>query len=85
MTTGANQGLGLAIIQVIAQRSPPSCQILACRGIAFGENALQQRRDRGMKCENEILQLGFTYDDQIDKAVKHVKSRYNCLDGTVHD
>lgn len=81
LTTGGNQGLGFAIIQLIAQRLPSAIHILACRDVASGNNAVQKLRDQGIKSDIEVVQFDVTNDDHISKAVDHVKSKYHCLDG----
>lgn len=81
LTTGANQGLGFAIIQVIAQRLPSALHVLACRDVASGNDAVQKLRDQGINSEIDVVQLDVTNDDLIEKAVDHVNSKYHRLDG----
>ena len=81
LTTGANQGLGFAIIQLIAQRLPSALHLLACRDLASGQKALENLRLQGIESEIEVVQLDVTNDNQIEQAVDHVKSKYHRLDG----
>lgn len=81
LTTGANQGLGLAIVQVLAQREPTGRYILCARNTITGEEALAGLRRQGIQADIEVLQLDVTNDDQIRAAVDHVQSKYQCLDG----
>ena len=81
LVTGANQGLGLATIQVAAQREPSSTYILACRKTEAGEDAVKQLRDSGVKSELDVIQLDVTNDDHIIEAAKYVETKYGRLDG----
>jgi NAD(P)-dependent dehydrogenase (short-subunit alcohol dehydrogenase family) len=84
LCTGANQGLGFAILQVAALRDPFPIYILACRNVALGNEALNQLRGEGIKAEIEVLQLDVTDDEHIISAVKFVESKYGKLDGVRH-
>ena len=84
LCTGANQGLGLAILQVAALHDPSPIYILACRNVASGNEALNQLRGEGIKAEIEVLQLDVTNDEHIISAIKFVESKYGKLDGMWH-
>ena len=81
LTTGANQGLGLAIVHVLAQREPTGHYILCARNTSAGDEALAGLRRQGIRADIEVLQLDVTNDDQIQAAIDHVQSRYQRLDG----
>ena len=84
LCTGANKGLGLAIIKVAALRDPAAVYILACRDTDAGHQAKQQLVDDGIKAEVEVLQLDVTNDEQISAAAEWVKNKYGKLDGTFY-
>ena len=70
LCTGANQGLGLAIIQVAALRDPASTFILCSRNLNSGKEALQKLKDAGVTAKVDLVQLEVTDDVQIAAAAK---------------
>jgi NAD(P)-dependent dehydrogenase (short-subunit alcohol dehydrogenase family) len=81
LVTGANQGLGLAIIEVAGKRYPSNTYILCARDIKNGHQAVHQLRDRGVSAAIDVVELDVTNDDHIATAVKHVDEQYGRLDG----
>ena len=81
LVTGANQGLGFAIIDVIGSRDPSATYILASRNLDSGKGAAKTLKELGVTAEIEVIQLDVTNDQQIEAAVETVKSRYGKLDG----
>ena len=79
--TGANQGLGFAIIQVAALRDPRSTYVLASRKRLAGEEAAKKLRELGVTAKIEVVQLDVTNDEQIAAAVDFIKTRFGRLDG----
>jgi hypothetical protein len=80
LVTGANRGLGFAIIQVGGTRDPSSHYILACRDIEAGVKATTELKQSGVVASLEVLQLDTTKDTEIAKAVKHVATTHGKLD-----
>ncbi|OCL02960.1 NAD(P)-binding protein [Glonium stellatum] len=85
LCTGANQGLGYAIVQVAAQRNPRALYILACRNVAAGHEAAQQLKDEGVTAMTEVIELDVTNDEHIAAAAKHVESKYGKLDVLINN
>jgi hypothetical protein len=81
LVTGANQGLGLAVIEVAGKRYPSNTYILCARDIEKGQQAVHQLRDRGVSAAIDVVELDVTNDDHITTAVKHVDAQYGRLDG----
>lgn len=79
--TGANQGLGFAIIQVAALRDRESTYILASRRRQAGEEAAKRLRELGVAAKIEVVDLDVTNDEQIAVAVDFIKARFGKLDG----
>ncbi len=79
--TGANQGLGFAIIQVAALRDPKPTYVLASRNRLAGEEAVKKLRERGVTAKIEVVELDVTNDEQIAAAVDFIKTRFGKLDG----
>ncbi|PWY80569.1 NAD(P)-binding protein [Aspergillus heteromorphus CBS 117.55] len=78
LVTGANKGLGLSIIQVVAQRESPTPRntcILCSRDIDAGQKAAQELRAQGY----------VTGDEQIAAAVKYVEETYGRLDVLINN
>jgi len=86
LVTGANQGLGFAVIEVAGERYPSNTYVLCARDIEKGQQAVHQLRDRGFSAAIDLLELDVANDDHIAAAVKHVEARYGRLDGkhTIH-
>lgn len=81
LCTGANQGLGFAIIQVAALRYPTHKYILCSRDLGAGQQAVQKLRDLGVTAAIDLVQLDVTKDEQITAVVNKVTSTYGRLDG----
>lgn len=79
--TGANQGLGFAIIQVAALRDPRSIYVLASRRRLAGEEAVKKLQELGVTAKVEVIELDVTNDEQIAAAVEFIKTKYGRLDG----
>lgn len=81
LCTGANRGLGLAILQVAGVRDPSATYILACRKKEDGQAAAEQLAKDGVSAKIDVLQLDVTDDEQILEAIKYVAINYRKLDG----
>lgn len=79
--TGANQGLGFAIMQVAALRDPQPIYVLASRKRLAGEQAAEKLRELGVTAKIEVVELDVTNDEQIEAAVSLVETRFGKLDG----
>lgn len=79
--TGANQGLGFAIISVAALRDPQPIYVLASRKRLAGEQAAEKLRELGVTAKIEVVELDVTNDEQIEAAVNLVETRFGKLDG----
>ncbi|KAJ9309364.1 hypothetical protein DTO217A2_982 [Paecilomyces variotii] len=85
LCTGANQGLGLAIIQVAALRYPENTYILCSRDLSAGQKAVRKLRDVGVMAEIDQVELDVINDQQIDAVVEHVMARYGRLDVLINN
>ena len=81
LVTGANQGLGFAIVSVAGTRDPSAHYILACRNLDAGAKAIDDLKKSGVAASLELLQLDVTKDAEIVKAVENVTARHGRLDG----
>ena len=81
LVTGANQGLGFAIVAVAATRNPSARYLLACRSLERGQEAIANLKEQGVTASLEPLQLDVTKDTDITKAVESIKNSYGKLDG----
>ena len=81
LCTGANRGLGFAILQVAGHRDPSTVFILSCRDLESGHAAKEQLAKEGIKAQIDVIQLDTTNDEQIIEAVKFVETKYGKLDG----
>ncbi len=82
LVTGANKGLGYAVLQVAGAREPSTTTFILCsRDLEAGKKAKEQLAQEGVKAAIDVLQLDVTKDDQILEAVKYVTVKYGKLDG----
>ncbi len=82
LCTGANRGLGFAILQVAGLKDPSTTYILSCRDLEAGQTAAKKLAEEGVKASIEVIQLDVNNDDQISEAVKYVQTKHGKLDGT---
>ena len=82
LVTGANQGLGLAVIEVAGKRYPSNTYILCARDIEKGQQAVNQLRDSGVTAVIEVMELDVTNDDSIKACLATIRTNYGRLDGT---
>jgi NAD(P)-dependent dehydrogenase (short-subunit alcohol dehydrogenase family) len=85
LITGANRGIGFAILQALALRSPSGHYLLGCRDLAKGEAAVQELRKLGVKSPIGTLQIDVTSDDSLRAAVQTVESKFGRLDVLVNN
>ncbi|XXG99658.1 hypothetical protein Hte_005999 [Hypoxylon texense] len=85
LVTGANRGLGFAVLSVAGAREPSTTFILCCRDIEAGTDAKSQLRQEEVAATIDVLQLDVTSDDQIMTAVKYVGEKYGKLDVLVNN
>ncbi|THC93853.1 hypothetical protein EYZ11_006666 [Aspergillus tanneri] len=80
LVTGANQGLGFAIVQVASLRHPSNTYILCSRDLNAGQQSVQKLRDLGVTAKIDLVQLDVTDDQQIAAVARHVTDTYGKLD-----
>ncbi|KAJ9613681.1 uncharacterized protein PV06_00675 [Exophiala oligosperma] len=87
LCTGANRGIGLAIIQALASHSKTSGAsfLLGCRTADKGKEAIDELRGKGIKSSIEPLVLDVTSDESIQDAFGLVQSLYGRLDVLVNN
>lgn len=81
LCTGANQGLGFAILQVAGLRHPTNTYILCSRDLNAGQQAVQKLKDLGVTAKIDLVELDVTNDQQITAVINHVTNTYGRLDG----
>ncbi|KAK3324590.1 short chain dehydrogenase/reductase family protein [Cercophora scortea] len=85
LVTGANRGLGYAILQVAGARNPSTTFILASRDLAAGQQAKTALEQEGIQAKIDVLKLDVTNDDEVLAAVQHVATKYGHLDVLVNN
>jgi len=80
LVTGANRGIGFAIVETLALRSPSDQYLLGCRDISKGEAAIQELRKLSIKSPIDAIQIDVTSDESLRAAVRTVESRFGHLD-----
>ncbi|KAI0859809.1 NAD(P)-binding protein [Xylaria cubensis] len=83
--TGANQGLGFAVLNVAGLRHPENIYILASRDFIKGEEARTKLLESGIQAQVEVVQLDVTKDEEISSAVSYVEEKYGRLDVLINN
>lgn len=81
LVTGANRGIGLAIVQAAAGRILDATFILGCRSLKAGQEAAKNLRGLNSKATFDVVQIDIENDGSILAAVKHITEKYGRLDG----
>lgn len=81
LVTGANRGIGFAIVQAGATKILDATFILGCRSLEAGYEAAQKLRDLHPHAAFDVVQIDIENDDSILAAVKDITEKYGKLDG----
>jgi NAD(P)-dependent dehydrogenase (short-subunit alcohol dehydrogenase family) len=81
LVTGANRGIGYAIVQAIATRLPSSTIVLGCRRKDAAQEAIESLIDSGIKVQLGYVELDIENDASIEAAVASLEREYGKLDG----
>lgn len=83
--TGANRGIGLAILQAAAGRIPNATFILGCRSLEAGQEAAENLRGSNLNAMFDIVQIEIEDDESIIAAVKPITEKYGKLDVLINN
>lgn len=81
LVTGANRGIGYAIVQAAADRILDATFILGCRSLEAGREAAKKLRGLNPKAIFDVVQIDIEKDESILAAVKYITEKYGKLDG----
>lgn len=81
LVTGANRGIGYAIVQAIGTRLPSSTIILGCRNKDAAKDATDSLHKNGVKAQLSYVELDIENDASIEAAVALIDRDYGKLDG----
>jgi NAD(P)-dependent dehydrogenase (short-subunit alcohol dehydrogenase family) len=85
LITGANRGIGFAVVHSLAMALPSSTLLLGCRDTASGEAAISELRSKGISSTIVSVQLDVTNDDSVKATVGAVAERYGRLDVLINN
>uniref|UniRef100_A0A8H7NHM2 Uncharacterized protein n=1 Tax=Bionectria ochroleuca TaxID=29856 RepID=A0A8H7NHM2_BIOOC len=85
LVTGANRGIGYAIIQAIGNGLPDSTLLLGCRTLKAGEDAIEQLKSSGVSANLHALALDIEDDSSIAAAADVVRERFGHLDVLINN
>lgn len=78
LITGANRGLGLEMVDVLARRQSDTTLLLGTRSLSNGKSAIDQLNQRGVKTANiQPIQIDQADKTSIANAVSTIKSQYS--------
>jgi len=88
LITGANKGLGFAVIQLLAThtkyhytKNPHLHILLGSRSVENGEHAIRTLQSKGINTSRvHIIQLDVTNNDSLEHAATLIKQEYGQLD-----
>jgi len=79
LVTGANKGIGQAIVIKLLEDFPDTYLLLGSRDVTRGENAVEQIVERlggEIRKRVEIVQIDVTSDESVKNAAKDIKSTH---------
>ena len=79
LVTGANKGIGLAIVTKLIQDYPDTYLLLGSRDVGRGEAAVRQvvaRLGDSSKERLEMVQIDVTSEESVKNAVEAVKAKH---------
>ncbi|KAH6954431.1 hypothetical protein DER45DRAFT_646205 [Fusarium avenaceum] len=85
LVTGANRGIGYAIVQAIATRLPSSNIILGCRSKDAAQEAIQSLRENGVTAQLSYVEIDIESDASIEAAVVWLEQKYGRLDVLINN
>ncbi|KAF5551452.1 short chain dehydrogenase [Fusarium napiforme] len=85
LVTGANRGIGYAIVQAIASRLPSSTIVLGCRRKDSAQEAIELLIDSGVKSNLGYVELDIENDASIEAAVVSLEQEYGQLDVLINN
>ncbi|KAM5385971.1 hypothetical protein BFJ70_g674 [Fusarium oxysporum] len=85
LVTGANRGIGYAIVQAIATRLPSSTIVLGCRRKDAAQEAIESLIDSGIKDKLGFVELDIENDASIEAAVASLEREYGKLDVLINN
>ena len=81
LVTGANRGIGYAIVQAIGTRFPSSTIILGCRNTDAAKDAIESLPEDGVKAQLSYVELDIENDASVEAVVTLIDRDYGKLDG----
>ncbi|RKK08641.1 hypothetical protein BFJ66_g12559 [Fusarium oxysporum f. sp. cepae] len=85
LVTGANRGIGYAIVQAIATRLPSSTIVIGCRRKDAAQEAIESLIDSGIKGKLAFVELDIENDASIEAAVASLEREYGKLDVLINN
>ncbi|WZH46918.1 uncharacterized protein QYS62_008045 [Fusarium acuminatum] len=85
LVTGANRGIGYAIVQAIATRLPSPNIILGCRSKDAAQEAIQSLHESGVKVQLGYVEIDIESDASIEAAVVWLEAKYGRLDVLINN
>ncbi|KAK2613673.1 hypothetical protein N8I77_000568 [Diaporthe amygdali] len=85
LVTGANRGIGFAIVQAAAGRIPGATFLLGCRSLEAGKEAAEKLRDLNPNVSFDVALIDIEKDESILAAVKWIDEKYGKLDVLINN
>jgi NAD(P)-dependent dehydrogenase (short-subunit alcohol dehydrogenase family) len=87
LCTGANRGIGFAIVQALASQKETanSTILLSCRDLDKGKEAIGQLLGLGLAAEVFLVAIDVTSDSSIQQAAQLIQDRHGHLDVLINN
>lgn len=87
LITGANRGIGFAILQALASQpeTANSNLLLGCRDLKKGKEAVKQLRSQGITSSVHPVLIDVTSDSSIKHAVGEIQQQYGQVDTLINN
>ena len=87
LITGANAGIGLAVVKALCQSSTTYQVLVGSRDVQKGEDAIKtiQTEVPNTASTLSVVQIDVESDESIQKAVDHVSTHYGRVDALVNN
>ena len=85
LITGANRGMGFAILESLAIAVPSSTFLLGCRDTGKGELAISNLRSKGITSNIIPVQIDVAGNESVHAAVALVREMYGKLDVLINN
>ncbi|KAF2734085.1 NAD(P)-binding protein [Polyplosphaeria fusca] len=83
--TGANRGIGFAIVQALSTRFPNNTYLLGVRSLSNGQEAIKTLQSLGLASTFHAIEIDITSDSSIQTAISSISAQHPRVDVLVNN